>query len=335
MTVPTDKESAQLSRSSDRVPVLLIASAGRSGSTLLDRIIGMQDGFCSVGELRFIWERSFGENQLCGCGVPFYECAFWRQVSHSLFGVETAEVDATAAIALRRSLDEMRRAPWLLQKRGPAKFQASLNVYSELLERLYGTILRVSGGRVIVDSSGDATHGLILSRLPSVELHVVHLIRDSRAVAFSWTRTRKRPEIHWASEDMPTERTWPSSKRWLEQNVVGELLSSRAVSYYRLRYEDFVADPNGSLSRLLSPYDWVTRRSDWMEDKAVALERAHTVSGNPMRFKQGRLKIALDDEWRTAMPLRDRRTVTAFTWHLLARYGYSLRTSALARDAGG
>ena len=59
------------------VPVLFIACAGRSGSTLLDRVIGMQDDFFSAGELRFIWERSFGENQLCGCGAPFDECAFW------------------------------------------------------------------------------------------------------------------------------------------------------------------------------------------------------------------------------------------------------------------
>jgi len=50
---------------------LFIAGAARSGSTLLDRVIGKRDGFCSTGELQFIWRRSFREDQLCGCGVSF------------------------------------------------------------------------------------------------------------------------------------------------------------------------------------------------------------------------------------------------------------------------
>jgi hypothetical protein len=318
----------QHQQSSGPVPVLLIASAGRSGSTLLDRIIGMQKGFCSVGELRFIWERSFGENQLCGCGLPFQECTFWREVSHKVFGLEAAQVDATTAIRLRKSLDEMKYAPWLIQSHSPGHYKSDLRVYCELLEQLYDAIRQASGARVIVDSSGDATHGLILSRLSSIELHVVHLVRDSRAVAFSWKRTRRRPEIHWTSEDMPIEQPRASAKRWMEQNLVAELLSRRAASYCRLRYEDFAADPNAALSRALAPYEWIASQPQWTEDMEVVLEPTHTVSGNPMRFKQGRLKIKLDDEWRNSMPRRDRRSVTAITWPLLARYCYLPRRGA-------
>jgi Sulfotransferase family len=312
-------------RASEPVPVLLIASAGRSGSTLLDRVIGAQEGFCSVGELRFIWERSFGENQLCGCGLPFHECAFWRAVSCEVFGVEAAQVDAATAIRLRKSLDEMRNAPWLIQPYRPARFRSALGVYSQLLESLYEGILKVSGARVIVDSSGDATHGHILSQLPNVETHVVHLVRDSRAVAFSSKRTRERPEIHWKSENMPIEHVHASSKRWMEQNAVAELLSKSAASYSRLRYEDFVTDPYAALSGILAPYGWRQSQPQWTQDTEIVLEPAHTVSGNPMRFKQGQLKIKLDDEWRRVMPQRDRRLATAITWPLLARYGYLTR----------
>src|SRR5690349_2184383 len=79
--------------SGERIPVLFIAGAARSGSTLLDRVIGMHEGFCSSGELTFIWQRSYRENQLCGCGVPFHECEFWREVSDTAFGLEPDEVD--------------------------------------------------------------------------------------------------------------------------------------------------------------------------------------------------------------------------------------------------
>jgi hypothetical protein len=306
------------------VPVLYIACMGRSGSTLLERILGTFEGFCTVGELRFIWERSFGENQLCGCGVPFDQCPFWDRVSRALFGVGTPEVDASRPAHLRRSLDDFRHAPWLVQSRSPARRRSEMAEYGKLLGRLYRAILEVSGQRAIVDSTGDATHGLILSRLPEIDLHVVHLVRDSRAVAFSWKRARRRPEIHWRSQDMPIERVSTSAMRWTMNNLLAERLSKSAASYRRLRYEDFVADPDSALAEVLSPCDWAPRSSPPLAD--VVLRPTHTVSGNPIRFQQGPIEIRADEEWRRAMAPRDRLTATAMTWWLLARYRYPLRT---------
>ena len=37
--------------------VLYVAGAGRSGSTLLDNLLGQIPGFFSAGELRYVWER--------------------------------------------------------------------------------------------------------------------------------------------------------------------------------------------------------------------------------------------------------------------------------------
>jgi hypothetical protein len=334
-TAEPDQERERRSRTASaarRTPirVLFIASAGRSGSTLLDRVIGMQDGFCSVGELRFIWERAFAGNQLCGCGTPFHDCEFWRGVSQEVFGRAPAQADVSAAIRMRRSLDEIRYAPWLVQPLSPRAHRLGLRSYGQLLEHLYGAILDASGATTIVDSSGDATHGLILSRLPGVELDVVHLVRDARAVAFSWQRVQRRPEIHWTHEDMPIERVRTSARRWLQHNALAERLSSSAHRYRRLRYEDFVADPQSTLRGLLAPYAWMHGGLRDVTEADVVLKPTHTVSGNPMRFKQGRLTIKLDDEWRRGMADRDRRSVTAITWPLLLRYGYPLRRRAAA-----
>jgi hypothetical protein len=307
----------------ERIPVLLIAGAARSGSTLLDRVIGMHDGFCSMGELQFIWGRSFGENQLCGCGMPFHECPFWREVSDTAFGVEPGDVDHEAATRLKSFVDDKRHLQWLLLK-APPRFRAELTAYGDLLERLYSTILDVSSARVVVDSSKDPRHGFVLSRLKRFEVHVVHLIRDPRAVAFSWKRTRRRPEIHWKSQDMMVQQTVAASARWTAHNALVELLGASAASYCRVRYEDFVVDPGATVAKVLAPYEWIDAAT--AAARQVILEPSHTVAGNPMRFKTGPLDIRLDDEWRLAMPRRDRLSVVAATWPLLARYGYSLRT---------
>jgi hypothetical protein len=46
------------------------------------------------------------------------------------------------------------------------------------------------------------------------------------------------------------------------------------------------------------------------------------VSGNPMRFKTGRLDLRLDDAWRREMPHRQAALVTGLTWPLQRWYGY-------------
>lgn len=311
--------------STNAIPVLFIAGAGRSGSTLLDRVIGTHEGFCSMGELYFIWERSFGQNQLCGCGLPFHECSFWEEVSRKAFGVSTDGVDDTTAIRLKEYIGWKRYLRWLALSRSHARYQSALLTYGGLLERLYGGILSASGARVIVDSSKDPVHGLILAQMPGFELHVVHLVRDPRAVAFSWRRSRRRPEIHWEAQDMPRESILTSAIRWSGQNALAELLGRSAQSYSRLRYEDFVAAPSAALADIFAPYEWTGDTRDPTENMAVELEPTHTVSGNPMRFKHGEVKLKIDSEWLSAMTPYDRRSVTAITWPFLLRYGYPIR----------
>jgi len=60
--------------------VLYIIGEGRSGSTLLDMLLGQVDGFESVGELRFVWSRGKRDNQRCGCGEDFNSCHHWNKV---------------------------------------------------------------------------------------------------------------------------------------------------------------------------------------------------------------------------------------------------------------
>lgn len=314
----------KLHPSSDLTRVLFIAGALRSGSTLLDRVIGAREGFCSVGEAHTIWKGSFEENQLCGCGVSFHECPFWDKVSRRAFGVTTVQFDPANTIHLRDSVDRIRHSPWLLSSRRPRSYQTALSAYGELTERLYAAIQAVSGARVIVDSSKSPAHALVLAQLPGVEVHVVHLVRDPRAVAFSWQRKPQRTHagIHWKAGDMPIERVSTSAVRWMAHNALAEFLSASTTNYCRLRYEDFLADPDAALSKILAPYEWPKDDPTRAGSMEIVLEPAHTVSGNRMRFKSGKLRLTLDDEWRGAMSKRDRQTVEATTWPLLIHYGY-------------
>jgi hypothetical protein len=168
---------------------------------------------------------------------------------------------------------------------------------------------------VLVDSSKDPLYGLMLTGAPGVRLHVVHLVRDSRAVAWSWQRTRVRPEIVDRAALMPRRKPWKTSLEWDLRNGLAHTLGTHAASYRRLTYESFVAAPDAAVAHIASSLgaSAAPRALDAIEN--------HTVGGNPMRFA-GEVAVKPDTEWREAIAVNDRRLVTALTWPLLRGYGY-------------
>src|SRR5205085_5528348 len=62
--------------------------------------------------------------------------------------------------------------------------------YAETVAQLYRSLRKTSGREVIVDASRFISYAHILETQPDIQLYVLHLVRDPRAVAFSWTRKR-------------------------------------------------------------------------------------------------------------------------------------------------
>lgn len=179
--------------SQKNINVLFIAGPGRSGSTLLDLLLGQIDGFCSTGELRFIWQRGFAQNQLCGCGKPFRECEFWTGVVTEAFG-GFEHVDHARLEEFRRSAE--RRVSNGLSPDETASLLSSYQEYFDAYRDIYAAIQKISGCQFIIDSSKNIANGFLLSAIPEIDLYTAHLIRDSRAVAYSWQRKKVRPEVH-------------------------------------------------------------------------------------------------------------------------------------------
>ena len=51
------------------------------------------------------------------------------------------------------------------------------------------------GADVVIDSSKHVSTALVLRHVPGIDLRIVHLVRDSRGVAYSWTKEVARPEV--------------------------------------------------------------------------------------------------------------------------------------------
>jgi hypothetical protein len=69
-------------------PLNLLAVVGttRSGSTLLDMLLGDTQRVFLSGEPRAIWERGCLRGLMCSCGLPIQRCKFWSEVMAEAFG---------------------------------------------------------------------------------------------------------------------------------------------------------------------------------------------------------------------------------------------------------
>jgi sulfotransferase family protein len=308
------------------VRVLFIGGLGRSGSTLLDRMLGQLGGVWSVGELVHVFERGVEENNLCGCGERFRDCAFWRRVGEEAFG-GWDRLDLAGVLALKRAVDRNRYVPLMCLPALWPPYRERLRRYLDLLERLYRAVRRVAGRTLIVDASKHASHAFLLRRMRGLDLRVVHLVRDSRGVAFSWAKLLRRLEVADGEALMATEAPVRMGARYLAFNSLFHLLRRLGVPTVLLRYEALVRQPTAELVRVLDHAGRPAAGGElgFVGDGWVELGTSHALAGNPMRFRQGRVPLRLDEEWRAKMPRRHRLLSAGSTWPLLLRYGYLRR----------
>jgi hypothetical protein len=313
----------------ERVTVLYIGGHGRSGSSILAQTLGQIPGFVNVGELWQVWYRGLRKNERCGCGQPFYSCEFWGAVGDEAFG-GWDNVDADKMVAFRPYLKRPRYTPHyaLAAKTGirTRKVNTLLEECDPVLERLYRAIQRVSGAGVVVDSSKRLTYAVLLSLLPFADLRVVHLVRDSRGVAYSWARSKESPAVV-GGRLMPRLSPAQASRAWILRNYSYDFVSGFA-HLSRLRYEDFVNDPAFYLAETLIRVGINDETSSLpaVRGQEISLSVDHTVSGNPSRFRTGNIELRPDEEWKVKMRGADKYVVTALTVPLLLRYGYLGRT---------
>jgi hypothetical protein len=300
------------------VNIISIGGASRSGSTLLAVLLGGVNGFVAVGELRYIWSRGYLRNELCSCGQPFRECDFWRAVLEDAYGA-VDKVPIAEVTSLHRSVAQVWHLPLLMSPKRASRFEVRLGDYLGHLENLCRGISKISGAKTIVDSSKLPSYCYLLSRLSDVDVQLLHLVRDSRAVAFSFMRRRRKPEVHDREEYMRRFSPLRSARDWDLLNVGMELIRRSNVRCDFVRYEDLVNDLSSVLTNLLQNYG---EKIDLPSNGEVRLPSTHMVAGNPLRFQQGSMRVKPDSEWSNQMGRAQYYVVTALTLPLLIRYGY-------------
>ncbi len=310
---------------SAKVPtVVFIAGLGRSGSTLLDRLLGQLPGWWSLGEVLHVWQRGLIDDELCGCGERFSACSVWQAIGKEAFG-GWHEVDVEAVLRLKQSVERDRFVLLLLNSHLRDDFATRLDHYNGILTLLFNAAAKVTGATTIVDSGKHASASLVLRMNRDIDLRLVHLVRDSRGVAFSMGKVVPRL-ANAGQTNMHRSSSIEASIRYVAYNSL--LTAVYRSKRYCLRYEDLVAVPDRSIAGLCS---WASRGRcvhDGHVDQPIDFKTSHGFSGNPQRMRSGPIKLNVDDEWRQSMSAREKLLVTALTSPSLLQYGYSLNVTS-------
>jgi hypothetical protein len=292
--------------------VLYIAGAGRSGSTLLERMLGAIKGWMNVGELISIFTRGVALNERCGCGATFDACPFWREVGQRAFGGWDQE-QARRILELSRVAVRGRYLPRLLI--GPpdkTPYWREAQEYVRTFEQVYQAISDVTGADVIVESSKDPVHGLYISRGRAADLRPIQLVRDPRGVAFSLSKRNiyRTQSLCNALMDVYSPRR--AAFVWDYANFWAAVLRTQAPSSI-IWYEDLVEAPFSCLAQALRSLALNAPDLEYIAQNGVTLEAGHSISGNPAFYMADRIDLRLDDAWRSELSLVQRCAVTAYT----------------------
>jgi hypothetical protein len=212
-------------------------------------------------------------------------------------------------------------------------FDRHLHEYTEVLDSLYHAVSRASGSRVVVDSSKSSAHAFTLAEIAGIRPKMIHLIRDSRAVAHSWSSAKRRPDILDQETYMPRFNELATAVRWNGTLLLTKLAARRYAASTTWRYEDFAENPRQSIAGMLGQLEYRDPSLDvFVSDHEICLGEDHSLWGNPNRFNRGIIPIEPDRKWRSQMMPLKKAQVTLATLPGLIWYGYIPNRQQMKQD---
>jgi sulfotransferase family protein len=319
--------------------LLYVLGPSHSGTTLLALLLGSHPAIATVGELK---QTSLGDRERyrCSCGVEIRRCPFWAAVREDLReggssfepGDGSTDLAAGRGAYIRRLLRPLHRGPAFELTRDVALHAAPgwrghLARWQRANARLAEAVCRLTGKAILVDSSKVAVRLKYLLRNPALDVRVLRVIRDGRAVMLTYMDPARFADARderlrggGSGGDRAAERlsATRAALEWRRSNeeAACALRGLPPVTWREVRYEQLCADPQATLAPVLS----------WLGvDPGVRVELArgaYHVIGNGMRLDSTR-EVRLDDRWTMALPQEALDAFDSVAGDLNRRLGYA------------
>ncbi len=299
----------------NKIRLAYILSASHSGSTLLAMLLNAHPEICTVGELKVT---SLGDvdRYRCSCRRRIRECPFWDRIAKEMagrgleFDIADSGTDFRSGASpyvlkllqplYRGGVFESVREILLLMS---PQWRAQLPKIQSMNSALMSAVLSQTKKKVIVDSSKIGIRLKFLMKNPKLDIKIIRLIRDGRAVSLTYMDPAnfadsrnvalrgggsggdRRLEKH--SMDL-------SAREWRRSNEEAAALLNRVdrSKWIAIHYEELCREPKRKLEEVFSFLDV---SPDGFQQDFRSVE--HHIIGNGMRLDSTN-EIEVDERWK-------------------------------------
>lgn len=333
-----DCKVSRATRSSIKPRLAYILAASHSGSTLLAMLLGSHPEAWTVGELKGI--RAASRDYRCSCGSFLEECGFWLNVKSSMAGrgfpfditAAGTNVQEAAHPLVRRLLQPLHRGVFLELCRDVSlaampPWHAHLTHVQARNSALVESLVELTGAKTIIDSSKTGLRAKYLLRNSALDVRIVRLIRDGRAVALTHTNPAEfadaaDPRLRSGGNGCPGHAGLSMTEAallWRRSNEEADCIAARLgpSQYLEVRYERLCMEPAKTVGSIC---DFLGLGPLIIGNDFRPRKQQHVV-GNGMRFDSNR-EIKLDERWRGHLPTAALNVFDRVAGDLNRRYGY-------------
>ena len=279
--------------------IVYIMGHARSGSTILNILLGNIDGVFSAGEINNYVISGWVTNEYCSCGKRASECEFWSGVQSS---IESHLEQEPSEIALVTRKMENWRTIFSVSKQKRNVQTLRRNAYVLYAHAFFNSILERADSNWLVDASKVPMRLYNLLGGSEFEYYVIHMVRDPRAVCYSLNRSIEKNLEGGVQKDLSSRSYATTIKELYISAILSALVKWKlpASRYLCVKHEDVVVRTADVLDKI-DPFLGV--RCDSLKDHVRGggvLFQSHNVAGNRLRMQKD-IKITNDQSWLKEM----------------------------------
>ncbi|BBO67215.1 hypothetical protein DSCA_11450 [Desulfosarcina alkanivorans] len=264
--------------------VIFISGLSHVGSTLIDFTLGTHPRIIGLGEIYTALRpelNRINQNLTCSCGQPVDTCFFWKEAAKRLRPVLNAPMDR--------------------------KYKIVLQTFNDLYGDDY----------ILVDSSKSIDALKCLTRIPDLNLKIIHLLRDVRSWSISRIDYRKRKPENYTSRGFYINKlSYTFGKKifligflipyitrrpsfyfllWYFQNKKAiSYLNENKLSFLQLGYDELGLRPGKMIDNIFS---YIDQNADECQSSSES-SKSHVLIGNPKKSDPERRRgILYDNRW--------------------------------------
>lgn len=264
--------------------LIYIAGYGRSGSTLLERILSSHEFIQGIGEASIFFSVNDRSRFLCACGEPLESCPFWSGV---VCRPEFDSVSSSHYRKIQRGFESIFAIGNYITGRNWFRRRAYRSLMESFMGGIYPSLPNPSG--YLLDSSKTPHDRLFrpiaLAKVAGFEVKVIHLVRDGKSCIRSVAAGSNR-KMEKGVNPVVTLPGLRAALGWLMANMAAQLCQwvLPAGCYCRIRYEDFIDHHRVVLKELGDFLDVDLSSQIAMLDREAGIPQIHQLGGNRLRF---------------------------------------------------